>query len=66
MNDPYIKKMFITKKYLEIEIQKQVAEDTKKNKEDISHCFKRLAFVNRQLAYILNKSQHVFKEKQQL
>jgi hypothetical protein len=63
MDDLYTKKMFITKKYLETEIRKQVADDSEKNKEDISYCFRRLKFVNRQLAIILSKSQHAFKEK---
>lgn len=63
MDDLYAKKMFITKKNLETEIRKQLAEDSEKNKEDISYCFKRLKFVNRQLAIILSKSQHAFKEK---
>jgi virulence-associated protein VapD len=64
MDDLYTKKMFITKNYLETEIKKQVGEeDYEKNKEDISYCFRRLKFVNRQLAIILSKSQSAFKEK---
>ena len=63
MDDLYTKKMFITKKYLETEIRKQVGDNSEKNKEDISYCFRRLKFVNRQLAIILSRSQHAFKEK---
>ena len=63
MDDLYTKKMFITKKYLETEIRKQVGDDSEKNHEDISYCFRRLKNVNRQLAIILRRSQQAFKEK---
>ena len=64
MDELYTKKMFVTKKYLETEIRKQVADKhAEKNKEDISYCLRRLKFVNRQLAIVLSKSQYAFKEK---
>lgn len=63
MDELYTKKMFVTKKYLETEIRKQVADNAEKNKEDISYCLRRLKFVNRQLAIVLSKSQSAFKKK---